>query len=244
MPQTNPAIFLSVVIPAFNEEARLAETLAAVGNFLNRQAYSWEVVVVDDGSTDQTARVVTDVRALDARFQLLQYQQNRGKGYAVRYGMLHTSGKYRLFMDADNSTAIDHIAQFLTLLETGTDMVIGSRAVSGANVLVHQPRGKEWLGKLGNRWIRFWAVPGIKDTQAGFKAFRAEAAENLFSLLTIDRWGFDVELLAIAQHRGYKIAECPIRWTNDPHSKVTPRAYLEVLKEVLKVRLNLWRGLY
>ncbi|HZZ27225.1 MAG TPA: dolichyl-phosphate beta-glucosyltransferase [Pirellulales bacterium] len=237
-------IYLSVVIPAYNEEARVAGTLQSVTTFLKLQSHEWEVIVVDDGSADQTAQIVKAANATEPRVQLLQYESNHGKGYAVRQGMLHASGKYRLFMDADNSTTIDHLGQFLPLLEAGVDIAIGSRAVPGANIVVHQPRWKELLGKLGNRWIRLWAVPGIFDTQTGFKAFTAEAAQTIFPLLTIDRWGFDVEVLAIARRRDYKIAEIPIRWVNDPHSKVTAWAYFEVLKDVLKVRRNLWKGIY
>jgi len=244
MTQNETATFLSVIIPAYNEEASLDHTLDAACSFLKRQSYSWELAVVDDGSSDQTARIVENVGKVDARVRLLQYGKNRGKGYAVRYGMLHSVGKYRLFMDADNSTAIDHIAHFLPLLEADYDIVIGSRAVPGAKIAVHQPWWKEFLGKIGNRWIRFWAVPGIKDTQAGFKAFRDDVAQNVFPLLTIDRWAFDVELLAVARRRGCKIAKCPIRWVNDIHSKVTPRAYFEALNDVVKVRLNVWKGRY
>jgi glycosyltransferase involved in cell wall biosynthesis len=218
--------------------------LKAVCNFLNRQSFAWEVAVVDDGSTDQTAQLVQNAISADSRVRLLQYPTNRGKGYAVRYGMLHTTAKYRLFMDADNSTSIDHIQQFLPQLENGTDIVIGSRAVQGAEVLVHQSRWKETLGALGNRWIQFWAVPGIKDTQAGFKIFTADAAQNIFPWLTIDGWAFDVEALLIARLRGYKIVEQPIRWINDSHSKVTSKTYFQVLKDVLKIRMNLWRQTY
>jgi dolichyl-phosphate beta-glucosyltransferase len=236
--------FLSLIIPAFNEEARLVQTLDAVCGYLQSQSYTWEIVVVDDGSTDCTSQFVERAGSVEPRIRLLHYPKNRGKGYAVQYGMLHTTGTYRLFMDADNSTSIDHVAQFLPLLEHGTDVVIGSRAVPEAQVVVHQSRWKEWLGKLGNRWIRFWAVPGIKDTQAGFKIFAAEAAESIFPSLTISGWAFDVEVLAIARSRGYKIAEMPVRWVNDAQSKVTWRAYLQVLKDVVKIRFNLWKGKY
>ncbi len=158
--------------------------------------------------------------------------------------MLHATGKYRLFMDADNSTAIDHIECFLPLLKSGCDVVIGSRAVPGTQIVVRQPKWKEFLGKLGNRWIRFWAVPGINDTQAGFKVFRDDVACSIFPLLTIDRWAFDVELLAIARRRGYRIAEVPIRWTNYADSKVTIRSYFEVLIDAVQVRLNIWKKRY
>lgn len=244
--QTSPGglVFLSVVIPAYNEEKRLSHTLKAVLAYLHKQNYTWEVAVVDDGSGDRTADIVREMLIVEPRVRLLQYGQNRGKGYAVRYGMTHVSGKYRVFMDADNSTTLDHVEQMLPFFHLGFDVVIGSRDVPGANVAVHQPWWKEKLGDLGNWWIQFWAVPGIHDTQAGFKMFTDYAAEGVFPYLTIDQWGFDVEALAVARLHGFKIAERPIRWVNDPDSKVSSKAYLDVLKEVVQVRLNVWRGIY
>ncbi len=237
------AVFLSVIIPAYNEERRLPRTLRSVVDYL-QQRYTWEVLVVDDGSRDGTARVVREAAVVEPRVRLLRYGVNRGKGYAVRYGMLHAVGQFRLFMDADNSTTIDHVEQFIPYLHTGFDVVIGSRDVAGAQVAVHQPWWKEKLGDLGNLWVQFWAVPGIKDTQAGFKVFSARAAGDIFSRLTIDRWGFDVEALAVARLLDYKIAERPIRWVNDPDSKVSLSAYVHVLKEVVQVRINIWKGKY
>jgi len=237
-------VFLSVVIPAYNEEKRLPHTLEAVTDYLRRQAYSWEIAVVDDGSKDKTAELVKSFSEKFGQVKLLSYGGNRGKGYAVRYGMTHVSGKYRCFMDADNSTTIDHFAKFFPLFKEGFDVVIGSRDVKGADVAVHQPKWKEMLGDLGNLWIQAWAVPGIKDTQAGFKVFSDYAAEAVFPYLTIDRWGFDVEALAVARLRGFKISEQPIRWVNDPESKVNVSAYFDVLKEVVQARLNIWKGVY
>lgn len=237
-------IYLSVIIPAYNEERRLPPTLRDVLRYLTSQSYSWEVVVVNDGSADRTADVVRAAVVADARVRLLQYGGNRGKGYAVRYGMQHTSGQFRLFMDADNSTTVDHVEQLWPYFSLGFEVVIGSRDAPGAQIVVHQPWWKEQLGNLGNWWIQFWAVPGIRDTQAGFKMFSARAAEEVFERLTLDRWGFDVEALAVARHRGLPIAERPIRWVNDPNTTVSPRAYFEVLREVVQVRLNLWRGVY
>lgn len=247
MEKSTPAgdsIYLSVVIPAYNEEKRLPHTLKAVRAYLERQNYAWEIAVVDDGSKDKTAQLVKEMRVVDPRIRLLQYGENRGKGYAVRHGMTHTTGHYRLFMDADNSTTLDHFEKFLPFFDMGFDVVIGSRDVQGAEIEVHQAKWKELLGDLGNLWIQFWAVRGIKDTQAGFKVFAGYAADEVFPYLTIDRWGFDVEALAVARQRGYKIAERPIRWINDPDSKVSTGAYVDVLKEVVQVRLNIWRGRY
>jgi glycosyltransferase involved in cell wall biosynthesis len=237
-------IFLSVVIPAYNEEKRLPHTLKAVADYLRRQSFTWEIAVINDGSSDRTADIVKAAGVSDPRIKLLQYGGNKGKGYAVRFGMTHVSGTYRVFMDADNSTTIDHIEQFMPFFKEGYDIVIGSRDVPGAVIGIHQAYWKELLGDLGNLWIQFWAVPGIKDTQAGFKMMTAQAAQSIFPYLTIDRWGFDVELLAVARQRGLKVAERPIRWINDPNSKVSPSAYLEVLKEVVQVRINIWKGVY
>ncbi len=237
-------VYLSVVIPAYNEEQRLPKTLTSVLKYLNKQSYTWNVAVVDDGSKDKTADIVRAANLVDSRVRLMQYGENRGKGFAVRYGMTRAKGNYRLFMDADNSTTIDHFEKFLPILIQGFDIVIGSRDVRGATIAVHQSWIKERLGALGNLWIQLWAVPGIWDTQAGFKVFSGQAASDIFPLLTIDRWGFDVEALAVARRLGYKISEQPIHWVNDPNSKVSTRAYLDVLKEVVQVRLNLWRGKY
>lgn len=244
MENNKPSIYLSVVVPAYNEEKRLPHTLRAVTEFLKQKDYEWEVAVVDDGSKDKTADLVRTFAVNEPRVKLLQYGGNRGKGYAVKFGMTHVKGEYRLFMDADNSTSVDHFDKFLPMFGAGYDVVIGSRDIEGANIEVHQSKIKEVLGNLGNLWIRFWAVKGIKDTQAGFKVFRDYVAEDVFPYLTIDRWGFDVEALAVTSMRGYKIAERPIRWVNDPNSKVSASAYAEVLKEVVQVRMNMWKGMY
>lgn len=240
----NASPHLSVVIPAYNEESRLPHTLRATIAYLKKQPYTWEIAVVNDGSKDSTADIVREFSIQDKRVVLLQYGENRGKGYAVRYGMTHVHGEVRVFMDADNSTSIDHVEKFFPFLKEGYGVVIGSRDVAGASISVHQPKWKELLGDLGNIWIQMWAVPGVKDTQAGFKMFTKQASEDVFPYLTIDRWGFDVEALAVARMKGHRISEQPIIWINDPNSKVSAGAYLEVLKEVVQVRLNIMRGIY
>lgn len=236
-------VFLSVVIPAYNEEKRLPGTLQSVLEYLRKQDFTWEVVIVDDGSKDNTADLVRSQSLAEPRVRLLQYGGNRGKGYAVRYGMTHAKGMYRLFMDADNSTTLDHWDKFREHAKK-FDVAIGSRDIEGADVAVHQNGIKELAGNMGNLWIQLWAVPGIKDTQAGFKVFRGDVADKVFSRLTIDRWGFDVEALAVTRLLGYTVGEFPIRWVNDADSKVSYSAYIEVLKEVVQVRLNIWRGVY
>ena len=240
----NTELYVSVVIPAYNEEKRLPHTLRAVSTYLKKQPYTWEIAVVNDGSSDGTAKLVQSFTQEDPRISLLEYGQNRGKGYAVRFGMTHVQGDVRVFMDADNSTTIDHLEKFLPILQSGYDVVIGSRDIAGATIRVHQSKIKEILGDLGNLWIQLWAVSGIKDTQAGFKVFTKKASDDVFPYLTIDRWGFDVEALAVARMRGYNISEQPIRWVNDPNSKVSASAYLEVLTEVVEVRMNMLKGIY
>lgn len=244
--RTESDLHLSVVIPAYNEERRLGRTLDDVLQYLERQSYASEVLVANDGSTDRTTEVVGDYvgRSVPVREITHPDGKNRGKGAAVRRGMLAGRGRFRLFMDADNSTSVDHVEKFWTFVAAGYDIVIGSRDVEGAVVAIHQAWYKEVAGNLGNVIVRLLAVPGITDTQAGFKLFTARAVEDVFPRLTIDRWGFDVEILAVARHRGYRMTEAPITWLNDPESKVKAGAYLEVLSEVWRVRRNLRAGLY
>ena len=237
---------LSVVIPAFNEEKRLPATLDSVVAYLARQTYDAEVVVVDDGSTDGTADLVRrwDAGALPLSVVGHSDGRNHGKGATVRLGFAQSSGDFRLFMDADNSTTIEQIEPFWPHFDTGYDVVIGSRDVADADVVVHQSWYKELGGKIGNLVIQMLAAPGIKDTQAGFKMFTAACIEDLLPCLHIDRWGFDVELIAAARHRGYRVKEAPIRWVNALDSKVPANAYAQVMAEVWKVRQLRKAGAY
>jgi dolichyl-phosphate beta-glucosyltransferase len=244
---SNPSgVHFSVVIPAFNEELRLPGTLRQTVEYLESQPYSSEIVVADDGSTDGTRDVALGQVSSVVPIRLVAHPDrvNRGKGAAVRLGMRAARGDFRLFMDADNSTTADHTSHFWPSFAEGYDVVIGSRKVRGANVAVHQPPHKEIAGRLGNWIIRALAVPGILDTQAGFKMFTGRSAEVIFSRLTLVRWGFDIELLAIARRHGYRIREMPITWINAPGSKVSLGSYFQVLSEVLCVRRNLKAGLY
>ncbi len=239
-------IYLSVVIPAYNEARRLPRTLDAVRAYLSSRTYAAEVLVVDDGSTDGTGNVARSKDSDRVPVRLLRHPdgRNHGKGASVRRGMLAASGRFRLFMDADNSTTVDHVEKFWQFFDAGYDIVIGSRDVAGAVVSVHQRWYKEAAGNLGNVIVRRLAVPGMYDTQAGFKLFKAHVVEDIFPRLVIDRWGFDIEILAVARHRGYRTKEAPITWLNDPESKVKLSSYLEVLSEVWRVRRNLRAGRY
>jgi len=236
---------LSVIIPAYNEELRLPGTLRQVGAFLAAQPYESEVLVVDDGSKDGTAAAVRSCTAV-AALRLVQHPDrgNHGKGASVRRGMIEARGTFRLFMDADNSTTIDQIAALWPWFEQGYDITIGSRKAPGACVEVHQAWYKELAGRFGNLVIRALAVPGIEDTQAGFKMFTGRAAAAVFPRQTIDRWGSDIETLAVARLLGFRIREVPIVWVNAPGSKVKLSAYLQVLREVWRIRRNVRSGFY
>lgn len=235
---------LSVIIPAYNEQDRIGATLQSVSRYLSKQDYAWEVLVANDGSKDNTAKVVKHFTLQDSRFRILDNKENHGKGYVVKQAMLQARGDVRLFMDADNSTSIDHIEKMWPYFEKGYEVVIGSRRVPGAKIAVHQSWYKELLGRIGNLVIQIFAVPGISDTQAGFKAFSAKAAEDIFKRVKDQRWAFDVEALAIARKLKYKIAQIPIYWVNDPKSHVKFIDYLTFNFAVLKIRLNLWSGKY
>ena len=239
-------IRLSVVIPAFNEARRLPRTLEDVFAYLARQPYRSEIVVVDDGSTDATAALVREWPASSTGLRVVGHPdaRNHGKGATVRRGMAAAGGRYRLFMDADSSTTIEHVESFWPWFEQGYDVVIGSRDISGAHVVIHQPWYKELGGKVGNVIIRALAAPGIADTQAGFKMFSQRCIEAILPRLTIDRWGFDVELIVAARCQGYRIKEMPIVWRNSSASTVPALAYLQVLGEVWRVRRQRAAGRY
>lgn len=242
---------LSVVIPVYNEENRIRATLDLVLEYLERQDYTWEVLVVDDGCTDHTNDIVQQRFALAATdsshpcVQLLHNPGNRGKGYSIRHGLTAGKGAYRLFTDADNSTPIEEIEKFWPYFQQGYQVVIGSRALKDSNVEVHQAWYRELMGRIFNLAVQTIALPGIHDTQCGFKAFTRQAAEITLSRQTIERWGFDAELLFIARRFKLPIAEVPIRWLNSPDSRISSiRDSSQMLKELLSIRWNALRGRY
>jgi dolichyl-phosphate beta-glucosyltransferase len=244
--ETQSRVHLSVVIPAYNEELRLPNTLSQSIEYLKLQPYSSEIIVVNDGSSDETEKVVRGYFSSPVSVKLLAHSDgaNHGKGASVRLGMLKAGGAWRLFMDADNSVSVDQIDRFWPLFSQGHEVVIGSRALRGSVIDLRQTRRKELAGRLGNWIIRMCAVPGILDTQVGFKVFSGDKTEMIFSRQTIERWGFDVELLVIARCHGCRIGEVPVTWANVLGSKVTIGSYLEVLKDVWRIRRNLKAGLY
>lgn len=228
------SIFLSLIIPAYNEESRISGSLDKALEYFSRQDYSWEIIVVDDGSTDQTARIIENYNAKNPNITLIK-QVNIGKGSAVRNGMLAAHGKYRVFTDADFSTPIYELEKVLPILSAGTDICIGSRSIDRSMVKEHQPFYREWMGKTFNKFVQLLVFKGIVDTQCGFKGFTASAAERIFSQAKINGFSFDVEVLFLAKLGKMTIKEVPIEWYNDERSKVNPisdstRMFLELIK--------------
>lgn len=237
--------FLSVIIPAFNEEKRIKKTLESIRDYLSRQVYKWEVIVVSDGSRDKTAPICEEFSIHNQGFCVIANKENHGKGFVVRQGMLEAKGEFRLFTDADNSTSIEQIEKFLPYFENGFDIVIGSIEVRGAEVCEKAQWYRRALGHYSKFIIRFVAgLWEIHDSQRGFKCFSAKVAENIFSRTKIDRWGFDIEVLALAKKLEFKIKEVPVHWENPAESKVNLKSYIQVLSELFKIRLWLWFNIY
>lgn len=236
--------FLSVVVPAYNESERLPLTLLDMDRYLSASGFSYEILVVDDGSTDNTVEIVNKMAETIPNLSLISNEKNMGKGAAVRRGMLAVSGEYRLFSDADNSTSLEEFAKTQPFFEENYEVVVGSRALKDAILVPAQPALRRILGRIGNLVIQATNVPGIWDTQCGFKAFTAESAKRIFSLSRVNGWGFDIEVLALARSLGYRIKEVPVRWVNDASSRVGASSYLKVLLENVKIRWWLIIGAY
>ncbi|MEU9284917.1 dolichyl-phosphate beta-glucosyltransferase [Streptomyces sp. NPDC048275] len=235
------AIDLTVVVPAYNEERRLAPTLDAIVTHLSENQSrlgEWELIVVDDGSTDGTRDVVAAVTARDRRVQLVTSPRNRGKGHALRLGVLASYGRRILVTDADLAAPIEELEQLDKALSEGHSAAIGSRATPGSTIERHQHLLRELLGRAGNFLIRRVAVPGIRDTQCGFKLFDGDRAREAFGASRLNGWGIDVEVLQHFRRSGWPVAEVPVRWSHQPGSKVRPLDYGRVLAELtlLKAR--------
>ena len=236
---------LSIVIPTYNEAEKIIGNLSSIKDYLSKQSYDWEVIIVNDGSTNNTAELVRSFTEKNRDFRLIDNKKNHGKGYAVKQGMLEAIGDYRLFLDADGSTSIDHLDKFWPYVDEGYDIIIGSIEVEGSKIFEHAQWYRRLLGRLAKYLIRFMTgLWGIHDTQRGFKFFTAKAAEDLFPKIKINRFGFDFEVLALAAKIGYKIKEVPVTWNNPSGSTVNIKSYIATFKELVKVRWNLWTGKY
>jgi dolichyl-phosphate beta-glucosyltransferase len=235
--------FLSVIIPAHNEERRLPRTLEQVFDFLARQSYTSEVIVVENGSSDRTLAIGHEFAVRHANLTVIQ-ETLRGKGLAVKRGMLAARGEYRFICDADLSMPIEQLVKFLPPAISDFDIAIGSREARGS-VRYNEPAFRHWGGRAINAAIRMLILPGLQDTQCGFKCFKADAAQTLFSLQTLPGWSFDIEILYLARHFKYRIREIPIDWYFDPETKLSavPDA-LRMIKDIFTIHLNSLRGFY
>jgi len=236
---------LSVIIPAYNEAERIGPTLEAISSYLNAHNASYEIIVVNDGSCDDTEGIVQKYVQADSRIKLVGYAPNRGKGYAVRTGVLEARAKEVLFTDADLATPIEELEKLRKTADDGYEVVIGSRTLKDSVIIGWRPWHREISGKVFNALIRLLGVSGIRDTQCGFKYFRDGVAEEIFSRVRLDGFGFDVEALWIAYRLGYRVAEVGVHWNNSPATKVSLlRHTLPMVLEVIKVRINDWKNLY
>lgn len=240
------APYLSIVVPAYNETRRLGASIDAIRRWLDARGAPGEIVVVDDGSTDGTAEVAQTHRLDDRRVRVVRFSANRGKGAAVREGALASLGRLVLVTDADLSTPIEELDRLLARMrETSSDIVIGSRALAGSRVEVRQPFWRQWMGRGFNRIIRTLTDLPYRDTQCGFKLLDREKTVPIFKKMVIDRFAYDVELLALARLAGLRILEEPVLWRNSPDSRVAPlRASWNMFGDVWRLRARLRRGFY
>lgn len=236
---------LSIVIPAYNEELRLPASLEQIAQYLRVTSREAEVMVVDDGSTDRTAAVAEAFRDRIASLKVLANGVNRGKGFSVRHAMLDARGEFVLFTDADLSAPMEEAEKLLSALANGYDVAIGSRAVNRKLIEVHESPFREFAGIIFNKIVQIVLRLRFVDTQCGFKAFRRERCRILFEQQTIERFGFDPELLYLARHHGLRAVEIPVRWAHSPATKVNMlRDSVQMFLDVFMIRWNAIRGRY
>ena len=229
----------------YNEAARLSDSLPKLIEYFEKQPYAHEYVLVDDGSSDNTVAIARELFGAGKRVRVIESRPNRGKGHALKVGMLAARGKVQLFSDADLSTPPSEVERFLPCFAEGYQVVIGSRKMQGAHITRHQPLWRESLGKVFTWLTNQIATKGISDITCGFKCFTHEASQALFSRSVIDDWSFDAEILFVAQRKGYRIKEVPVTWNDKPGTKV--RLWKDALNSIIglmRIRMNAMRGLY
>lgn len=236
---------LSIVIPAYNESARIGRALSEVTNCIHSRKWDAEVIVVNDGSSDNTAQIVEEWTAKDPVVHLINNSVNCGKGYSVRNGMLHAIGDIMMFTDADLSAPIEEAEKLVDAINQGADIAIGSRWLDRSRQTLHQPLYRRFFGRCFNAVTRLVMGLPFADTQCGFKAFRRSAAYTIFQLQRINRWGFDPELLFIALKRGYRVKEVPVTWGHDERSRISYlKDGMQMLQELVYIRWNAITGIY
>jgi glycosyltransferase involved in cell wall biosynthesis len=240
---SSDSIQLSIIIPAYNEESRLAESLSEVAEFVHNHSAQMEVIVVNNNSSDRTLEIAEDFAARYPFFRALT-ERRQGKGIAVQTGMQAGRGEYLIFCDADFSMPVEEIEKFLPGSIGKYDIAIGSREGPGS-IRIDEPQYRHIMGRVFNFIVRVMAIPGVQDTQCGFKAFRRDVVQEVFPLQTIHGWGFDVEVLFIALKKGYRLVEIPVTWRYFPNSRVSPiRDSIRTFADVIQIRWNSLMGKY
>jgi dolichyl-phosphate beta-glucosyltransferase len=235
--EENASPRLIIIIPAYNESVRIIDSLTAIGLYIEKQNYQCKVLVVDDGSKDSTLSICRKFAQKHPWMQIISYTRNKGKGHAVRVGILHSSADFFLICDADLATPIDELDGFWQYIDEGADIVIASRPIKGSHLVKRQPLYREMAGRAFNHVIRMMAVHDIADTQCGFKLFRGSVAKKIFSKCEIDGWSFDIEVLYIAQKLGFCIKEAAVHWYHRSGSKIQfLRDGIRMLRDVNRIR--------
>lgn len=238
-------ITYSIIIPAYNEEERLGPTLEYVLAYVHQQGWDAEIIVVDDGSRDNTANLVQEFAQRDSIIRLIENRENRGKGYSVASGMLHARGEILIFSDADLAAPIEELPELLRALSNGADIAIGSRWLKTELQTQRQSVSRQFLGRIFNRLLRLVLNLQFKDTQCGFKVFTRRAARTIFPLQRIERWGFDPEVLFLANQFGFRVDEVPVRWADKPGTRIQPVADgLRMFQEMVRIRYYALIGKY
>lgn len=242
---TDKKVFLSIIIPLYNEEKRI-RMLFEIHSYLKKQKFSWEIILVNDGSKDNTKKITANIIKDNSfkKIQLISYKRNRGKGFAIKKGVLKAKGEYRLFIDIDLSTPIEELKKILPFIKK-FDIVIGSRKRKGAKLIKRQSKLREILGKEFTRLSRYILGLKVTDFTCGFKCFSANSAEKIFSRQKIERWGFDAEILFLAQKLNFPIKEVAVVWRNDSETKVRlPKDIIVTFFELFKIRYYALKNLY
>lgn len=229
---------ISIIIAAYNEEKRIIPSLFKIKDYMNNQGMDYEIIVVDDGSSDRTSEVVKEVIPDIPHLNVMRYEVNRGKGYALKTGVLASKGDVVLLSDADLSTPIEELSKLLPLInDNSCEVAIGSRALILSDIVKKQPWWRQNMGKTFNKIVKFIVLDDFQDTQCGFKIFSGDIARALFRESVVERFAYDVEILARAKKKGYRIQEIPIRWINSPESKVNPvKDSFQMVFDLLKIR--------